>query len=675
MCGLAGSLKKPPIDGATVLRQLGRMTAAIAHRGPDSDGAWLDTDAGFALGHRRLAIVDLSPAGHQPMLSPSGRFVVAFNGEIYNHGDLRVALEQQQKAPAWRGQCDTETLAAACEAWGISSAVGQAVGMFAIAIWDRQKRVLTLVRDRLGEKPLYYGWQGTGVDKTFLFGSELKALRAHPACGGEVDRGAIVQLMRHGHVGEDNSIYEGVRKLPAGCMLEVSLDNPEPALSRYWSGSEIARQSIPAKSSHVSTDGSIRALETLLLDAVERQMVADVPLGAFLSGGIDSSLVVALMQRLSSQPVRTFTIGFHDPRYNEAEFAKRVAAHIGTKHVELYVGESELRDVVPRLPEIYDEPFADCSQIPTVLVSKLARTEVSVALSGDGGDELFGGYDRYRQGAALMRVNRAMPRSLRSAASYAACAVPQRFWDILLDPFVAVASGKEPNGQRVHRLAEYLRSNSVEDLHRKLVSRWRFPEAVVVDGNEPPSLLDPHAVDGGELGDAERMMMLDMLTYLPDDILAKVDRASMRYSLECRAPLLDHRVVEFAWSLPVDMKYRAGQSKWALRQILYKHVPRELIERPKMGFEVPIAAWLRGPLNAWADALLAPERLRREGFFHAPLLRQKWDEHRSGACNWGLQLWNVLMFQSWLENSQSMATVNDAKAVPMRHGCPMEKSA
>jgi len=655
MCGLAGFLQKQPLDGGAAAKRLTRMTGAIAHRGPDSDGTWLDPEAGIALGHRRLAIVDLSPAGHQPMLSPSGRYVLAFNGEIYNHADLRALLEQEGQAPKWCGQSDTETLAAACDAWGIATTIGRAVGMFAIAIWDQRERVLTLVRDRLGEKPLYYGWQGAGRHRVFLFGSELKALRAHPDCARDVDRDALVQLMRHGHIGEGNAIYAGLHKLPAGAMAEISLANPEPIVSRYWSGAEIARQSATARRTGSSED-TIAALEALLTDAVGRQIVADVPLGAFLSGGIDSSLVVALMQRQSARPVKTFSIGFHDPRYNEAEFAKRVAAHLGTEHVELYVGDQELRDIVPRLPEIYDEPFADGSQIPTVLVSQLARTEVTVALSGDGGDELFCGYDRYRQGVALMRVIRAVPQPLRAAASGAARALPKGVWDAVLNLFVKVASGKEPNGQRIHRLADYARSRSVEELHRRLVSRWRFPEEVVIGGREPAGLLEPGAVDGGALGDAERMMMLDMLTYLPDDILTKVDRASMWSSLECRAPLLDHRVVELAWSLPADMKHRGGQSKWALRQILYRYVPRELIERPKMGFEVPIATWLRGPLRTWAEALLAPERLQRDGFFQTPLLRQMWDAHISGACNWGPQLWNVLMFQSWLDTSRAIGS-------------------
>lgn len=660
MCGLAGFLQQSTLgDGA--VRHLSRMTSAISYRGPDSVGTWTDPDAGFALGHRRLAIVDLSDAGHQPMQSHSGRYVIAFNGEIYNHADLRTQLEQNGQAPVWRGKSDTETLAAGFDAWGISNTICRTVGMFAIAVWDRHQRVLTLVRDRLGEKPLYYGWQGEGKHRTFLFGSQLKALSAHPACGNVIDRNAIVQLMRHGYVGESNAIYAGMTKLPAGAMASMSVEKPEPCVTRYWSGADVARTAAKTRRSGSQND-TIAALEELLLDAVKRQMLADVPLGAFLSGGIDSSLIVALMQRQSSRPIKTFSIGFHDPRYNEAEFAKRVAAHLGTEHVELYVGDDDLRNVVPKLPSIFDEPFADSSQIPTFLVAQLARSEVTVALSGDGGDELFCGYDRYRQGAKLMRAVRALPHALRAALSGTVRGVPQRFLDAVADPFVAVASGKERNGQRLHRLADYFASRSLEDLHRKLVSRWRFPTEVVIGGHEASFFDSPDRAGLHDLTDAEQMMHYDMLNYLPDDILTKVDRASMANSLECRAPFLDHRVVEFAWSLPADMKDGAAQSKWALRQILYKHVPRDLVDRPKMGFEAPVSAWLRGPLRDWAEALLATDVVESDGYLDSRILRQKWSEHLSERCNWGLQLWNVLMFQSWLRHNRHQNA--NAEAAP-----------
>lgn len=658
MCGLAGFLQRSSLDNQAA-GCLTHMTNAIAYRGPDSAGVWIDPEAGVALGHRRLAIVDLSDAGHQPMQSHSGRYAIVFNGEIYNHADLRTQLEQNSHAPVWRGQSDTETLAAGFDIWGISDTIGRAVGMFAIAVWDRHQRVLSLVRDRLGEKPLYYGWQGEGKNRTFLFGSELKALTAHPACGRVIDRDAIVQLMRHGYVGESKAIYAGISKLPAGAIASLSIEKPEPRVMRYWSGAEVARTAATTRRTGPQQD-TIAELEDLLRDAVKRQMLADVPLGAFLSGGIDSSLIVALMQHQSPRPVKTFSIGFHDTRYNEAEFAKRVAAHLRTDHVELYVSDDDLRNVVPRLPAIYDEPFADSSQIPTFLVAQLARREVTVALSGDGGDELFCGYDRYRQGAKLMRAVRALPHPLRAALSATVRGIPQRFLDAAADPFVAVASGKEPNGQRIRRLADYFASRSLEDLHRKLVSRWRFPTEVVIGGHEASFFVEPGLAGLDVLTDAERMMLFDMLNYLPDDILTKVDRASMSNSLECRAPFLDHRVVEFASSLPAGMKHRDGQSKWALRQILYKYVPRELIERPKMGFEVPISAWLRGPLRDWAETLLATDVVQRDGYFDSRILRQKWSEHLAGTNNWGPQLWNVLMFQSWLDHNRSEDAVEAA---------------
>lgn len=645
MCGLAGFMSRSFPDPE---RRVIAMTDAIIYRGPDSSGLWVDANAGVALGHRRLSIVDLSPAGHQPMTSASGRYVFVFNGEIYNHLELRADLQAAELAPAWRGLSDTETLIAGFDAWGVTATISRAIGMFAFALWDRQNRKLILGRDRIGEKPLYYGWQGDGERATFLFGSELRALRAHPVCGSEIDRGAAAQFMRHGHVGESNAIYKGLRKLPPGCLVELSLDRPEPTVTQYWSAVAALRPT----AADIDPSMAVDELDALLRDSVARQMVADVPLGAFLSGGIDSSLVVGLMQAQSARPVRTFTIGFNEPRYNEAEFAKQVATHLGTEHTELYVGDTELRDVVPMLPQIYAEPFADSSQIPTFLVSKLARESVTVALSGDGGDELFCGYDRYRQGANLMRKLQYVPTPLRAAISAAARAIPTDILDTVLAPFLTVPAGKEPNGQRMHRLADYAASRSVDELHRKMVSRWPRPCDVVIGGAEPPSLLGSLLPPSGPEGDAERMMLLDVLTYLPDDILAKVDRASMRVSLECRAPLLDHRVVEFAGRLSQDLKYREGKSKWVLRQVLYRYVPAALIERPKMGFEVPVGLWLRGPLKDWAQALLEPARLDREGILNARLLSEKWAEHLSERYNWGHQLWNALMFLAWLESER-----------------------
>ncbi len=620
--------------------------SAIAHRGPDSQGHWVDEEVGVALGHLRLAIVDLSPAGHQPMVSSTGRYQLVYNGEIYNHRALRTELEDTGKAPEWRGTSDTEVMLRGFEVWGFEETIRRTQGMFAIALWDREERKLLLARDRLGEKPLYYGWQGTGKDALFLFGSELKALRTHPAFRAEVRRDALVAMLRHGHVPEDLTIYEGLMKLRPGEMAEVSLTAPGFARKFYWNGGAIAA----APRGPVPTDAeAINQLEALLLDAVGNEMMSDVPLGAFLSGGIDSSTIVALMQHLSNKPVHTFSIGFHEARYNEAVFAADVAKHLGTHHTELYVGDTDLRDVIPRLPTIYDEPFADSSQIPTFLIAELARQHVTVALSGDGGDELFGGYDRYQQGAALLRKLALMPSQLRRLGAGAVRALPATLLNQLIEPIRATPQGKEPNGQRLHRLANYAASHNVDELHRKMVSVWRFPEAAVIGGSNPPSILADHLPPRGDLGVIERMMQLDMLAYMPDDILTKVDRATMAVALESRAPLLDHRVAEFAWGLPLHMKVRGGQSKWLLRQVLHRYVPRELIERPKMGFEVPIGLWLRGGLKDWAAALLAPERLAREGYLDPVLVGQLWSQHQAGTHNWGHQLWNVLMFQSWLE--------------------------
>jgi asparagine synthase (glutamine-hydrolysing) len=452
-------------------------------------------------------------------------------------------------------------------------------------------------------------------------------------------------------VGEDLTIHEGVNRVQPGELVEVSWQAPEPQARSYWSGAEIAAFQ---ERRDLAAEDAVGEFEALLMDAVRRQMISDVPLGGFLSGGVDSSTIVALMARISPRPVHTFSIGFHEKRYNEAEFARAIADHLGTWHSELYVGDAELRDVVPKLPELWDEPFADSSQIPTYLVAKLAREHVAVALSGDGGDELFCGYDRYRQGAALRAGIGALPQPLRAAGAAAIRAVPAHAWGALLEPVRPTPQGKEPNGQRLHRLADYAAAADTETLHRLLVSRWRRPELPMTGGHEAPSLLAERLPPRGRLIDAERMMQLDMLAYLPDDILTKVDRATMAVSLECRAPLLDHRVVEYAWSLPFDMKLREGQSKWLLRQVLYRHVPRELIERPKMGFEVPIGLWLRGPLKDWAATLLEPSRLRQEGFFDPNIVDSVWQEHLSERWNHGLALWNILMFQAWHEGTKNI---------------------
>lgn len=632
------------------------MTDAIANRGPDSDGRWLDADAAIGLGHRRLAIVELSDAGAQPMASASGRYVLAYNGEIYNHMDVRAELGQQGRAPTWRGHSDTETLLAGFDAWGIRATVERSIGMFAFAVWDREARTLTLARDRLGEKPLYYGWQGKGRTAVFLFGSELKALRAHPAFGAQINRDALCLLMRHNNVGGQHSIYEGVHKLLPGSLLTVSQAAPEPVVQTYWSIAAVAQRGI-AQQFEGSADEAVDALEALLKDAVRRQMMADVPLGAFLSGGVDSSTVVALMQTQASRPVKTFSIGFHEAGYNEAEHAKAVAQHLGTEHTEMYVTAAQALAVIPSLPRLYCEPFADSSQIPTFLVSQLARRHVTVSLSGDAGDELFCGYSRYSLTASLWHRLSAVPLPLRRLVARGLTSVsPDNLNRVAAH--TPLARRWANVGDKLHKGAGVMTAGSAAELYRSMVSQWHRPEDVVLGGAEPSTALtDPGSALAG-LSDIERMMALDLQDYLPDDILTKVDRAAMGVSLETRVPLLDHRVAEFAWQLPMQYKLRdenkGSTTKWALRQVLFRHVPKALIERPKMGFGVPIDSWLRGPLRPWAEDLLSEARLKREGYFNPAPIRQKLAEHMSGQRNWQHQLWCVLMFQAWLAEQVSV---------------------
>ena len=663
MCGLAGFIGGDWSGGPERVAGLAReMSRVIRHRGPDSSGHWLDQDSRLALAHARLAIVDLSPAGDQPMISGSGRYVVSYNGEIYNHLGLRRRLETEGRAPAWAGHSDTETLLAAIEAWGLPQALELAVGMFAFALWDRAERRLVLARDRLGEKPLYYGWQGIGSNVVFLFASELKALSRHPLFEGQVSRRALSLFMRHNYVPAPWSIYEGINKLPPGCYLTLDQGSRVPNLHSYWSGAAVATEGV-ANPLRLSANEAVDELERHLLDAVGQQMVADVPLGAFLSGGVDSSTVVALMQAQSARPVKTFTIGFHETDYNEAEHAKAVARHLGTDHTELYVTAEEAQSVIPRLPVIYDEPFADSSQVPTRLVAELARQHVTVSLSGDAGDELFGGYNRYILTQSLWRKLAAVPRPLRSAMAGALTSLSPTRWNMIagaVQPLLPAKARLSVPGDKIHKGAAVLASHSPAELYLGLVSLWRDPASVVIGGEEPPTMLTGAMPPLDGLGVIERMMALDMLTYLPDDILAKVDRAAMSVSLETRVPFLDHRIVEFAWRLPLDCKLRDGKSKWALRQVLYRHVPAEIIERPKMGFGVPIGDWLRGPLRDWAEALISPERLAAEGYFRPEPIRRIWAEHLAGRANMQHLLWCVLMFQAWLEAARPPHHVSSA---------------
>ena len=652
MCGFSGFLGYGGLGAKQARSVAWAMGNAIAHRGPDDSRVWQDDAVQIALAHRRLSILDLSPTGHQPMISPSGRYVVTFNGEIYNHWELRAEIERRENSVAWRGHSDTETLLAGIDTWGLIETLKRAVGMFALALWDRQERTLYLARDRIGEKPLYYGWQ-RGV---FLFGSELKAIRLHPAFIGDIDRDAITLQLRHNYIPAPYSIYQNIKKLPAGCFFNVSMTDgkAEEKLQSYWSFIDVAKggQEQPFMGSDVE---AIETLENRLTQAVAQQMVADVPLGAFLSGGIDSSIIVALMQAQSSKPVQTFCIGFNEGKYNEAQHAKAVAHHLGTQHTELYVTPQQALDIIPRLPSLYDEPFSDSSQIPTFILAKMTRQHVTVSLSGDAGDELFGGYNRYFLTRYIWGKISKMPFGLRRLLARILLSVSPDAWTRIFDlisPLLPRRARFPQPGEKILKLGEILTTEQAESLYCGLISHWKNPSALIPGAVEPSTVLSTRPAWSVFSDIEHRMMAVDCLSYLPDDILVKVDRAAMGVSLETRIPFLDHRVIEFAWRLPLHMKLRHTQGKWILRQILYKYIPPRLIERPKMGFGIPIDDWLRGPLRDWAEALLNEHRLRREGFFNPALIRKKWAEHLSGQRNWQYHLWDVLMFQLWFEQEK-----------------------
>ncbi|HUK61027.1 MAG TPA: asparagine synthase (glutamine-hydrolyzing) [Stellaceae bacterium] len=642
MCGITGMWDMKRREAADALAaRVGAMTDRLVHRGPDAGSLWRDDPAGLVLGHRRLSIVDLSPNGAQPMESSCGRFVISYNGEVYNAAELRAPLEAAGRH--FRGHCDTEAIVEGAAVWGVRATIEKCIGMFALALWDRQERTLFLVRDRLGIKPLYW----TIADRRLAFGSELKALRAGLPDPWELDRDAIGAYLRYGYIPAPRTIYRGVQKLAPGMILTVRADG-EPRSEPYWSLATIAQQGQTNRFGG-SEDEAADELDALLRDAVGRRMVADVPLGAFLSGGIDSSTVVALMQAQSARAVRSFTIGFRERDYDEAQHAAAVARHLGTDHTELYLSPQQALDVVPKLPTMYDEPFADSSQIPTFLVSEMTRRHVTVALSGDGGDELFAGYTRYFRGETIWRAIDVLPQRARDLAAAGVRSISPSAWSALA---TVIPEARRPAqfGDKMHKLANVLAGESeASSFYRQVISLWLDPARVLIGGTEPKGLLEDASIRDLVPDFVERMQYIDTLTYLPDDILTKVDRASMAVSLEARVPMLDHRVVAFAWTLPPSMKSDGGIGKRILRKVLHRYVPRELVERPKRGFAMPVGQWLRGPLQDWASTLLDARRLEREGIFQPEPIVTRWREHREGTHDWEQSLWPILMFEAWKE--------------------------
>lgn len=650
MCGFTGYLSSGQIDKFNNSKIIREMTNSLYHRGPDSEGFWSDSSDGITLGFRRLAILDTSSNGNQPMHSSNGQYVLVFNGEIYNHLDLRKEIEVFYSGKkVWFSGSDTETILSGFEIWGIKETIQKCIGMFGFAVWCKKRKILTLGRDRLGEKPLYYGWQQSNQGKLFFFGSELKSFKKHPQFIGEINRGALSSFIRYSYIPAPSSIYEDIFKLLPGNILEVSLDEPKPIIKKYWAAEDIAINT-EDKLNFSNDQEAMDSLETILMNSVNKQMIADVPIGAFLSGGIDSSLIVSLMQAQSNQKVKTFTIGFNNDAYNEATHAKAVAKYLNTDHSELYIDSDDLLKVIPILAKLYDEPFGDSSQIPTYLISQFAKENVTVSLSGDGGDELFCGYNRYQITNQYWPKLKAVPSFLKNIISRGILKVSPSKIDTLYNLFIK--NQRYSNfGEKVHKGSRVLASQDISSLYRGLTSTCFDPNSIVHGGIESNIFLDASANHLKDLDDLSLMMALDLLTYLPDDILTKVDRAAMGVSLETRVPFLDHKVVEFALRLPLKYKLRNNQTKWLARQVLYKFVPMELIERPKSGFAIPIGSWLKSSLKDWAENLLDEKTMRDQGLLNVDSIRERWTQHLAGTHNWEHFLWNILMFQSWLKES------------------------
>jgi len=646
MCGIAGFVSNSITDFDIVLES---MISKLNHRGPDSRGVWYDEEANIGLAHTRLSIIDLTDTGHQPMKSESERYIMVFNGEIYNHLAIRSELEKTQQLN-WRGSSDTETLLKAIELWGLEKTVNHSVGMFAIALWDCKERELKLIRDRMGEKPLYYGY----VAANFVFASELSAIKQMPGFNNAINRDAVALYMSYGSISEPYSIYQDINKLESGAILTFSTKNNSITVNKYWSieNSTINTFNPVYSGTHAN---AVNRLEELLIDAVKLQMISDVPIGAFLSGGVDSSTIVALMQSVSEKKIDTFSIGFEQKEYDEAGFASKVAKHLGTNHHETYVTDREALDIVPQLASIYSEPFSESSQIPTFLVSKIAKKNVTVSLSGDAGDELFGGYSRYKLSYNTWKNLTTIPKIAKNGIYELVNAFPYDFWYYLLLPFKGKRSsiGLQINfADKIFKGLPMLQMDNRKEFYHKGFMNHNLD----LKNWLPNTKLPKNKFDTNELKIEDfysEMMATDLMTYLPNNNLVKMDRAAMANSLETRVPFLDHRIVSFALSLPVDYKLHQGTDKWVLRQVLYKYVPRQLIERPKMGFAVPLNAWLRGPLKDWAESLISFEKLNEEGFFDAEFIRYKWDELQSGKRNWENLIWDVLMFQAWLENEKN----------------------